>query len=39
MKKYISIAVELCREETGKCDWYNLPEIYWEESVLELLRC
>lgn len=32
-------AMELCREETGKCDWYNIPEIYWEEAVQELLGC
>ena len=25
------------QEETGKCDWYNIPEIYWEEAVQELL--
>ena len=35
----LSRAMELCREETGKCDWYNIPEIYWEEAVQELLGC
>ncbi len=28
-------AMELCAEEAGGCDWYNIPEKYWEEAVNE----
>ncbi len=32
----LSRAMELCREELGKCEWPNIPEIYWERAVKEL---
>lgn len=33
----LSRAMELCREETGKCDWYDVPDKFWEKAVDELL--
>lgn len=30
-------AMELCRLETGVCNWPDIPEKYWEEAVRELL--
>lgn len=33
----LSRAMELCREENGACDWYDVPEKYWEKAVEELL--
>lgn len=30
-------AMELCREENSACDWYDVPEKYWEKAVEELL--
>lgn len=30
-------AMSLCREETGKCNWYNVPDKYWEKAIAELL--
>lgn len=30
-------AMELCREELGKCDWPDIPEKYWEQAVRIML--
>lgn len=30
-------AMDLCMEEKGKCNWYEVPEKYWEKAVVELL--
>lgn len=30
-------AMQLCEEETGKCKWYNIPDLYWEKAIVELL--
>lgn len=30
-------AIQLCTEETGKCDWCNVPDRYWEKAIAELL--
>lgn len=27
-------AMELCKEELGKCDWPNIPEKFWEAAVV-----
>lgn len=31
----------LCRQDTGECNWPNIPERYWEQAVKQLLyqRC
>ena len=29
--------MELCREETGSCNWPDIPEKYWEQAIGELL--
>jgi predicted phosphodiesterase len=29
----LSRAMELCREETGKCEWPDIPEEFWEQAV------
>lgn len=33
----LSRAMELCMEENGACDWYNVPEKYWEKAIEEML--
>jgi len=30
-------AMNLCEEETGKCNWCSIPDKYWEKAVAELL--
>jgi len=30
-------AMHLCKEETGKSIWYNIPDKYWEKAIAELL--
>lgn len=30
-------AMECCKEETGQCTWYDIPEKYWERAVSELI--
>lgn len=30
-------AMELCREETGKCVWPDIPEECWEQAVNEMI--
>lgn len=30
-------AMNLCEKEIGKCNWYHVPDKYWEEAVAELL--
>lgn len=35
--KVLSRAMELCRQDTGVCDWPDIPERYWERAVRELL--
>ncbi len=30
-------AMNLCKEETGKGDWWNIPDQYWEKAIAELL--
>lgn len=30
-------AMNLCNEETGKSNWYNIPDKYWERAINELL--
>jgi hypothetical protein len=30
-------AMELCREETGKCVWPDIPEECWEQAVNEII--
>lgn len=30
-------AMNLCEEETGKSNWYNIPGKYWEKAIAELL--
>jgi len=30
-------AMNLCEEETGKSNWWNIPDKYWEEAVAEFL--
>lgn len=29
--------MELCRQDTGKCNWPDIPEKYWEQAVEELI--
>lgn len=36
--KVLGRAMDLCREKSGGCDWCQIPEIYWEEAVCELLE-
>lgn len=31
-------AMELCREATGECIWPNIPEIYWQQAVEEMIK-
>jgi putative phosphoesterase len=33
----LSRAMELCREETGKCVWPDIPEECWEQAVNEMI--
>ena len=33
----LSKAMELCKDEGGKCEWYDVPEKYWQKAVGELL--
>lgn len=33
----LSRAMELCVEENGQCDWYDVPGKYWDKAVEELL--
>lgn len=30
-------AMRLCEEETGKSNWCNIPDKYWEKAIAELL--
>lgn len=30
-------AMELCRQETGVCNWPDIPEKYWEEALKDFL--
>lgn len=30
-------AMTLCSEETGECQWPNVPEKYWERAVAEMI--
>ena len=30
-------AMQLCTEDTGKCDWPNIPEKYWQQAVKEMI--
>lgn len=30
-------AMILCEKETGKCNWCNIPNKYWEKAIAELL--
>lgn len=30
-------AMNLWKEETGKSNWYNIPDQYWEKAIAELL--
>lgn len=30
-------AVKLCAEERGSCDWYSVPDEYWEKAIAELI--
>jgi len=34
----LSRAMELCREETGKCVWPNIAEEFWEQAVNEMIE-
>ncbi|MCM1192498.1 MAG: metallophosphoesterase [Butyrivibrio sp.] len=29
-------AMTLCRQEQGNCDWYNIPDRYWEMALGEI---
>lgn len=31
-------AMTLCEEETGECRWPHVPDKYWEQAVLEMLK-
>ena len=33
----LSLAMELCRQNTGCCEWPDIPEHYWEQACCELL--
>lgn len=35
--KVLSRAMELCREETGDCEWPYIPEEFWAKAVNELI--
>lgn len=35
--KFLSRAMELCREETGSCVWPDIPEKCWAQAVNEIL--
>lgn len=35
----LSRAMELCRKDTGSCIWPDIPEIYWEQAVNEMICC
>ena len=28
-------AMELCKQETGECNWPDIPEKYWEKALIE----
>lgn len=30
-------AMKLCHEENGESKWYDIPDIYWERAIAELL--
>lgn len=36
--KILSRAMELCREENGNCVWPDIPEVYWERAVNEIIE-
>lgn len=31
----LSLAMELCRQDTGVCNWPDIPDIYWEQAIGE----
>ena len=31
-------AMEYCKEETGNCTWYDIPEKFWRKAVSELIN-
>lgn len=33
----LSRAMSLCEEDTGECEWPDIPEIYWERAVDEMI--
>lgn len=35
--KVLARAMALCKEEMGECNWPNIPELYWEMAVQEII--
>jgi len=35
--KFLSRAMDLCKEETGTCVWPDIPEKYWAQAVEEMI--
>ncbi len=33
--KVLQRAMELCKEETGECNWPDIPDLYWEKGLKE----
>ncbi len=31
-------AIKLCEEDNKKCNWYDVPEKYWERAIMELIK-
>lgn len=31
-------AMTLCKETTGVCDWPDIPEVYWEQAIEEMVE-
>lgn len=34
----LSRAMELCRQETGECQWPQIPEKYYEQAIREMIK-
>ena len=31
-------AMELCKNEEGECIWPDIPEMYWQQEVKEMIK-
>lgn len=36
--KVLKRAMKLCEEATGECNWPDIPEVYWEQAIAQLIE-